>query len=242
MSTEASNIHWVFPGRFSESLVRSASPGNEEREGIGLRSTSKAQREWADNRSMALWTQGPSSVGKEPGEGAKGPLERSDALTVGTAIHLLMEQIACGTAEASPADLDACLAVAASNLSISKEARTRAGELLDNLRQGEILGHLRSVEVLATELPILMDAGSDGPVGAWSGSIDLLYRCPKTGEVVVVDHKTDRVGERDLQEIADHHAQQGRVYVDAVRRALSLEKPPRFEVWLIEADSRVVVE
>ena len=58
---------------------------------------------------------------------------------------------------------------------------------------------------------------------------------------MVADHKTDRIGGRSLEEVAEHHAPQGRLYVEAVQRALGLSEPPRFEVWLLEADARVVV-
>ena len=38
-----------------------------------------------------------------------------------------------------------------------------------------------------------------------------------------------------------HHAPQGRLYVEAVQRALGLAETPRFEIWLVEADARVLV-
>ena len=88
---------------------------------------------------------------------------------------------------------------------------------------------------------MLMAASEDGPVGAWVGSIDLLYRCRSSGEVVIADHKTDRVGDRDPNDVARHHASQGRVYVEAVQKAMGLESPPRFEIWLIETDQRITV-
>ena len=86
-----------------------------------------------------------------------------------------------------------------------------------------------------------MSPSGGGPIAAWTGSIDLLYRCPDTGEIVVADHKTDRIGDRSLEEVAEHHAPQGRLYCEAVQRALGLAELPKFEVWLIEADARVVV-
>ena len=76
-------------------------------------------------------------------------------------------------------------------------------------------------------------------MGAWVGSIDLLYRCPDTNEVVVADYKTDQVGDQDAEVVAERHRAQGAVYSEAVQSALGLEQPPRFEVWLIETDQRV---
>ena len=102
--------------------------------------------------------------------------------------------------------------------------------------------YLAGVEVIGTEVPLLMSPSDGGPVAAWTGSIDLLYRCPETGAVVVADHKTDRIGDRKLEEVARHHAPQGLLYAEAVQRALGLPDRPRFEVWLIEADARVVVD
>jgi ATP-dependent exoDNAse (exonuclease V) beta subunit len=87
-----------------------------------------------------------------------------------------------------------------------------------------------------------MASNAEGPVGAWVGSIDLLYRCQDTNEVVVADYKTDRVGNQDPKAVAEHHRAQGAVYADAVQAALGLEHAPRFEVWLIEKDARVILD
>jgi len=236
-----SDIRWVFPARFGESNSEVGPLIDEVGASMPLRSTSQAQKDWAESRSSAPWTQGPSAVKQESEAPTYGSVNRGDALTVGTAIHLMMEQIACDQVNPTPEVLNACLSVAAGPGAASPAATERAGQLLEQLRKGALLNHLDAVEVLGTEVPILLDGDAGGPVGAWSGSIDLLYRCPKTSEIVVVDHKTDRVGKRDLQEIADQHAPQGRLYVEAVQKALDLKHPPRFEVWLIEADSRVVV-
>ena len=87
-----------------------------------------------------------------------------------------------------------------------------------------------------------MSAGAEGPVGAWVGSIDLLYRCPDTGEVVVADYKTDRVGKQEAKVVAERHRAQGAVYSEAVQAAMGLARRPRFEVWLIETGQRVVLD
>jgi ATP-dependent exoDNAse (exonuclease V) beta subunit len=102
--------------------------------------------------------------------------------------------------------------------------------------------------VLARELPILVppaegEEEGDGarPVGFVAGAIDLVYRDPATGTLVVADYKTDAVADDD--EIAarvDVYRPQGAVYARAVRDALGLAEAPRFELWFLRAD-RIVV-
>ena len=87
-------------------------------------------------------------------------------------------------------------------------------------------------------------AGEDerGPVGACIGTMDLLYRDPDNGALVVADYKTDAVqGEAELEERARAYAAQGEVYVDAVRRFLSDPPEVRFELWFLAADRIVSV-
>jgi ATP-dependent exoDNAse (exonuclease V) beta subunit len=57
----------------------------------------------------------------------------------------------------------------------------------------------------------------------------------------VADFKTDRVGGRSLNAVAQHHASQGEIYTEAVQKALQLDAPPAFEVWLVEVDQYVTV-
>jgi ATP-dependent exoDNAse (exonuclease V) beta subunit len=86
------------------------------------------------------------------------------------------------------------------------------------------------------EVPVLLppEVEGDGPVGYVAGVIDLLLREPATGEIVVVDYKTDEVeaGE-ELERRAAAYALQGRVYARAVRDALGLPSPPRVELWFL---------
>jgi len=73
-----------------------------------------------------------------------------------------------------------------------------------------------------------------------AGSIDLLHRDPESGELVVVDYKTDRPGPAGLApERRAEYARQGAVYQRALQRALGLPRPPRFELWLLAADAIV---
>jgi ATP-dependent exoDNAse (exonuclease V) beta subunit len=103
--------------------------------------------------------------------------------------------------------------------------------------------------VVARELPVLLPPGAaDGaseasPVGFVSGSVDLLYRDPESGRLVVADYKTDRVeGAGEIAERARAYAPQARLYAAAVRDALGLDEPPRAELWFLWPGAVQVVE
>jgi ATP-dependent helicase/nuclease subunit A len=97
----------------------------------------------------------------------------------------------------------------------------------------------RAPRILARELPVLIagrvDGGPEDPIGAFTGVIDLLYRDAKSGDLVVADYKTDDVTGAAVAERARSYAEQGRIYVEALRRALGLARPPRFELWFLRA-------
>ena len=73
------------------------------------------------------------------------------------------------------------------------------------------------------------------PVGFVAGTVDLLYRDPGDGALVVADYKTDEVEGAALEERASSYASQGRAYVRAVQEALGLATPPRLELWFLHA-------
>ena len=52
---------------------------------------------------------------------------------------------------------------------------------------------------------------------------------------MVADYKTDDVTGAAVAERARSYAEQGRIYVEALRRALGLARPPRFELWFLRA-------
>ena len=112
--------------------------------------------------------------------------------------------------------------------------------LLDEIAQSALFARLFELGecVLARELPLLVRAGPDDNALAYlSGSIDLLYRDPRDGQLVVVDYKTDRAADASVLEArATHHAQQGRYYVRALREAFALPADPRFELWFLRHD------
>jgi ATP-dependent exoDNAse (exonuclease V) beta subunit len=117
-------------------------------------------------------------------------------------------------------------------------ALSRARELLTRAFSSGLVKRLRALHgaILARELPVLLPpAGGDGgPVGYVAGTIDLLYREPDGG-LVVVDYKTDQVESADLAARAAVYAPQGAAYTRAVQEALALASPPRFELWFLAA-------
>ena len=99
-------------------------------------------------------------------------------------------------------------------------------------------------DLLARELSLLAPPGEGrgAPVGCVVGSIDLLHRDPETGELVVVDYKTDRVeSDEDVAERVKIHASQGEAYARALKDAFGLEELPRFELWFLRLDRIEVV-
>jgi ATP-dependent exoDNAse (exonuclease V) beta subunit len=117
-----------------------------------------------------------------------------------------------------------------------------ATELLDGFARSPLLSRLRDLKehVLARELPVLLPPSGDGAVGVVSGTIDLLYRDPDTGRLVVADYKTDDPAVIEARVAA--YAPQGETYVRALREALELPEDPRFELWFLRADRVVAVE
>jgi ATP-dependent exoDNAse (exonuclease V) beta subunit len=122
-------------------------------------------------------------------------------------------------------------------------ALVRARALLESFAAGPLLLRLRALRdhVVARELPVLLPPrGGDGsPVGVVTGTVDLLYRDPETGRLVVADYKTDDLDPGETEARAAAYAPQGAVYVRALQEALELEEELRFELWFLRVE-RVV--
>ena len=119
----------------------------------------------------------------------------------------------------------------------------RATALLDRVEDGELLQRFIGLRgtVLGREIPVLLkpEDGTEGPVGFYSGAIDLLYREPETGAPVIVDFKTDQVeSDADLAARAEVYSSQEDLYAAAVQRVMSLETRPDTELWFLWADRR----
>ena len=200
------------------------------------------------------------------------PLEavsRDAARAAGTALHRLLE-IADWHAWSADADEElARLTLELPGLLQERlapehaaEALNRARELLATFAKGPLARRLSSLasHVLARELPVLLpapsiepndgsgrDAGSTrdargAPIDYVAGAVDLFYRDPEDGQLVVADYKTDVVArDEDLRELVTRYAGQGRIYTQAVQAALDLSAEPRFELWFLGAGHIEVV-
>jgi ATP-dependent exoDNAse (exonuclease V) beta subunit len=164
------------------------------------------------------------------------PISRDAAQAAGTAVHRLLETLALA------GDPGEELARRTGELdALPPDAAARARELCERFSSNGMLERLAGLaeHVVARELAVLVppaESTEDAPVGFVSGAIDLLYRDPGTGELVVADYKTDQVeSEAEIAERAEHYRAQGAVYVDAVQRALGLAYTPRFELWFLHA-------
>ena len=169
------------------------------------------------------------------------PAQRALATAVGSAVHRWLETVALED------DLEAALAASEEPIRRSVVsllpseavpiACERARALLSRLVRGPLAPRLRALAagVVARELRVLLPPGEQtGPAGFVAGAIDLVYRDPKDGSFVVADWKTDLVeDEAQLAERVRAYAPQGACYTRAVREALGLAAPPRFELWFL---------
>lgn len=108
----------------------------------------------------------------------------------------------------------------------------------------EALWQCAAASASAREVPLLVAPGDDpsGPVAARSGVLDLLYRDSASGEWVVADFKTDQLSSpAECSARAAFHAPQLRAYGEAVRRAFSLPRRPRLELWFLEVGEVVAI-
>ncbi len=170
--------------------------------------------------------------------------ERSVAMVIGSAIHRIMENL----------DLDGDLSVqlreglekglsdidSGIDREFISDAHERLGGLIDRIAGGNSLQHLASMAsgVVGREIAIVAPPQEDrGPTGAVTGFVDLVYRDPDDGRLVVADYKTDAIeGEDALSERARIYEPQVRTYARALHKALDLDAEPHVELWFLAAD------
>ncbi|HEX3130311.1 MAG TPA: UvrD-helicase domain-containing protein [Thermoanaerobaculia bacterium] len=181
-------------------------------------------------------------AGRRTGEERSRGVDRDVAMAAGGAIHRALETWDLAADPGSETErqrglLPSYLGTLA-EVDVAARALPLAAELLDGFAKGPLLARLRGLRehVLARELPVLLPP-SGGAVGVVSGTIDLLYRDPATGRLVVADYKTDDLSAVEARVAV--YAPQGGVYVRALREALDLPEDPRFELWFLRAE-RVV--
>ena len=87
------------------------------------------------------------------------------------------------------------------------------------------------------------DSPGESAVAFIAGAIDLVYRDTSTGELVIVDYKTDEIAsDADLSDKVASYRSQGAVYRRALQAALDLTETPRFELWFLSVARIVPVD
>jgi ATP-dependent helicase/nuclease subunit A len=182
-------------------------------------------------------------AGRRTGEERSRGTDRDAAMAAGGAVHRALETWDLSADSESEAarqrGLLASYLGSLAEVDVVARALPLATELLEGFARSPLLSRLRDLKehVLARELPVLLPPSEMGAVGVVSGTIDLLYRDPDTGRLVVADYKTDDPAVIEARVAA--YAPQGETYVRALREALELPEDPRFELWFLRAD-RVV--
>ncbi len=173
--------------------------------------------------------------------------DRGPAMAVGTAVHELLETLDIESGLAAQVEARRPGIVGDLGAGIDGSAAAQwADELLARLAEGTCLARLEQVGglVLARELPVVLWSERAGAPGAVvSGSVDLLYRDPDDGRLVVADYKTDRLeGEEALAARSSVYEPQVRIYANALRQALALDHEPHVELWFLAADRIIRLE
>jgi len=187
---------------------------------------------------------GTSLAGTAAAAPASTETSRARSMAVGTALHALLEAWDFDGDETYEVDRQrGRLPRLLADLGFQDEAALQDAEAaLDRFVASPLFGRFAALgpQVVARELPLLTpalpgEAGETGPIDAWVGAIDLLYR-NEQGELVVADYKSDEVeGEEALRERAQSYQKQGEYYVRAVQEGLGLAQAPRFELWFLRS-------
>ena len=172
------------------------------------------------------------------GEGA---FDRDAAMALGTAVHSMMENLDLASALAPQvAEHRVRIVADIKTFDDGDEGKNRAEDLLTQLSEGSCLDRLEAMagHVVARELPIMLwSKEPDSPGAVVSGIVDLVYRDPDDGRVVVADYKTDHIeGEEAIAERTAVYEPQVRIYARALRAALDLDHEPHVELWFLAAD------
>jgi ATP-dependent helicase/nuclease subunit A len=208
-----------------------------------------------DSHDLLREQQAGRRTGEDRSRGIDRKIGRDAAMAAGGAVHRALETwdlFADPRSETGrQRDLLPSYLGSLAEVDVAARALPLAAELLEGFAKGPLLARLRDLKehVLARELPVLLppsSIGGMGAVGVVSGTIDLLYRDPATGRLVVADYKTDDIvaggAGGAIEARAEVYAPQGGAYVRALREALELEEDPRFELWFLRAEQVVEVE
>jgi ATP-dependent helicase/nuclease subunit A len=213
---------------------------------FGAAASEEAHAQLREEAAAAERSPGAFEAPSDPGGGGEGAAGRELAMASGAALHRALE---LWDLDADPARemerqralLPAYLSAVATGEDAAR-ALPRCHRLLERFVAGGLADRLRGLagHVVARELPVLLapdpdSPGGAGPVAFVAGAIDLLYRDPGSGALVIADYKTDEVGGAALERRTVTYASQGAAYVRAIQAALELPAPPRFELWFVHA-------
>jgi ATP-dependent helicase/nuclease subunit A len=252
-----SSVSWVMPTVAAIGRHPTSSAGGDHPSRWAEAVDADAQviadaRRWARRRMAAPWVVPASDAAQRSWRREEVEVEastappstgRNVAAVVGTAVHRLFETLDLGDelvrqvadsrrsmVEAVAEDLERAPA---------KTATVEIDDLLDRLvtsRCLEKLGALASA-VVARELPVLVPPGVDDGSSVISGVVDLVYRDPADGRLVVADYKTDRVtDDTEITERTERYRPQLETYAGALEQALGLDARPHRELWFLHPD------
>jgi ATP-dependent exoDNAse (exonuclease V) beta subunit len=121
----------------------------------------------------------------------------------------------------------------------AQEVEGRLERLMDRLPTSQLLRRLSELAptIVARELPVLLRPSIDDGTSVISGAVDLVYRDPSDGCVVIADYKTDRAeNDAEIAGRVEKYRPQLETYARALEEALSLEQTPHRELWFLQAD------
>ncbi len=261
---DASGVLWRVPEARDEDALRAA--GGERREESiddAVRDRARIAEALSEARARAAMpaTATPSGAAHaeerarrealdDPETGSPetidGKARRDLRLAAGTAIHRVLEtwdldadpdreqaRQRARIGDLLPSDLPPAL---------REEARSEAASLLDRIAARGMLARFAALRgrLIGREVPLLRapaSAAPGEPVGAWVGTIDLLYRAAD-GAIVVADYKTDELhGDEAIEARARSYAPQLLAYLETVRATIAEpgRPAPRAEIWFLAA-------
>jgi len=253
-------VGWFLPALSKDeparSPVRKSTASATTGEGTAVRDAEliAGARKAAARRMEAPWAMAASGAvhrlnrrldSEIDGEAAAGavPSTLGVAAFVGTAVHHLLETLDLSN------DLDPQIrarretvienAVSELDHTAIGEASRRLEELLDGLCRGALLDRLAELApaVIARELPVFLRPTQDSGTSVISGTVDLVYRDPEDGRLVIADYKTDRVeSDVEIAERVERYSPQLDIYARALEEALGLDHRPHTELWFVHSD------
>ncbi len=203
----------------------------------------------AAHRTMAREGERPADEVAVDGESRASTPGTSAAAAIGTAVHAALETMdPRAPKERAAKEASARIEAVVRELvdeDQQADAVVAATRIVRDFLNGPLGARFRVIgpHILGREVPTLAapDPGEDeGPVGFYAGAIDLLYRDPDTGDVVVADWKTDGVptDEALAARVAAYTLQLAH-YQRVVGQAL--EGRVRGELWFLRRGMIVVV-